>query len=452
MKKKITKKKGGADVKSVSADVQKIKEAVDQLAQPQYGEGRKPGQIFGIIKGPMAKDSAPYSFMNVAKALRERDWTYAKGEYSIHEDLLKNGYLAPESGILIPFDPVAIELCSPAMKGLCQKMMASDAARDPSNLQTLMRQKDLAAFGSDVLGGALVAPQLASSIVELLRPLVVTERAGAQVTQLPPSGQMSIARQTTDPTFEWLGENATITDSNPAFGNINLTSKKLAGLVKMSNDSLRFTNPGIEMIVRRSLAARGAISEDQAFLAGVGTSFTPKGIINYAGIQGHTATVTDTNGNTFSFEDPSLMIGKVLAAPDPEGPTAWIMRPELWAGLQNRRADAITAADGKGAPLWWISSGDISKGIPDKLRNVPVYTTTGVSNTRVKASGTDLTYALLGNFRHALIARAGVMEMALDGGGAYFAADQVAIRCIFRTDFALLQERPFVFCDQLLNR
>jgi HK97 family phage major capsid protein len=422
--------------------------ATKKLKQPVYGKGREPGQLFGIAVGGLPKDSDPYSFCNVVKAYQEKNWEYAKGEKLVHEDLLRAGYDGPVQGILCPFDPAAIEAQCPQLKGLREKMNPGSDAVDPSNWR---RVKALAAFGDDTTGGALVMPQMATSIVELLRPLVVMERAGTQVIQLPPSGQLSIARQTTDPAFAWLGENKEVSASDPAFGNINLSPKKAAGRVVMSNDSLRFTNPAIEMIVRRSLASRGALFEDQAYLEGTGSSFQPRGLINYAGIQTHTASTLGTDGNTFSFEDPSLMIGKVLAAPDPEGPTAFVMRPELSSGLMNRRADAVSANDGKGPALWWITAGDMEKGIPQRLRNVPAYTTTNVSNTRTKGSGAALTYVVLGNFRHAVIARSGVMELAMDQGGTYFDYDQTAVRAIFRVDFALLQERPFVLCDQLVN-
>ncbi|VTS05297.1 phage major capsid protein [Tuwongella immobilis] len=416
---------------------------------PQYAPGQNPGQLFGIVKGALPKDSAPYSYANIYRAIAEKDWSHAKGERLVHEDLVAAGFALPQNGgILVPLDPYAIEQTSPGLKGLVAKMALGAAAYEAAAKKGA---KALSAFGDDTTGGALVMPQMANSIIELMRPQVVVERAGAQTITLPPSGQLVMARQTTDPSFTWIGgENKTIADSEPNLGNLILSAKRAAGLVVMSNDSLRYTNPSIEVIVRNSLAARGAIFEDKAFLEGAGSSFEPRGIINHTGITPHTANTVGANGNTFSFEDPAVMISKVFAANDPTGPTAFIMRPELFAALSNRRADSVTAGDGKGASLFWLTMGDLAKGLPDRLRNVPVLQSTQISNTRVKGTGTTLTYTLLGNFRHALIARYGVMEMAMDQSGNYFANDQTAIRCIMRVDFALTQEKPFVFCDQLL--
>lgn len=445
-----TKKKGKGSVgKALAA----LNAALDQIAQPQHGANKSPGQLFGIIKGALPKDSAPYSYVNIHRAIAAKDWSLAKGERLIHEDLLKAGYSPPESGgILVPLDPGDIEAQCPSMRGLKAKMMPDLDGHLPQNLKAAgARVKTLSAYGDDTNGGALVMPMMATSIIELMRPQVVMERAGCQVIQLPPSGQLVFARQSTDPTFYWVGENTTITDTEPGFGNMIFSAKRAAGLVVLSNDSLRYTNPSIEVVTRNALASRGAIFEDKSFLEGPGSSFSPRGLINYAGITSHTATTVGTNGNTLAFEDPSLMIAKVFAANDAMGPTAWIVRPELWAGLANRRADSVTAADGRGPAMFWLTVGDVSNGLPDRLRNIPILPTTQVSNTRVKGSGVDLTYALLGNFRHAAIARSGVMEMAMDQSGNYFAADQSAIRCIMRVDFGLFQERPFILCDQLLN-
>ena len=438
---------------SLKANLDALEKTLKNVAKPVYGAGREPGNLFGIIKGAMTKDSAKYSMANVFRAFSEKSWEYAKLEYSIHQQLLKEGYSPPNKGILVPSDPRAIENECPRMKGLKEQMQLEGDSIDPDNLRRLVheRRKDLAAFGSDLLGGALVMPVLDNSIIELLRPLVVTERAGAQVMQLPPSGQISIAKQTTDPTFSWLGENTEIAKSDPGFGNIILSSKKAAGRVVMSADSVRFTNPGLEMITRNQLARRGAIFEDQAYIQGTGSSFQPRGITEYAGIVTHTATVTGTHGDTFSFEDPQLMIGKILANNDPEGPTGWLLHPTLQAGLLNRRADAVTAADGKGVPLFWANAADMEKGTPGKLRGVPMFPTTSMATDRVKGSGTTLTRIILGNFRHAVIARSGVMELAMAQDGAYFDYDQIGLRAIFRVDFALLQEGVFAVCDYLLN-
>lgn len=432
-----------------------LNQTIETKKKPNYEPGK--GQVtkglgenvFWATSGEVGKDSRPYSILNVVKMLQQKNKDYAKLECLVSHDMKMAGYQT-DGGWLIPFDPDSIENHCPNMRGLKSLLMPNPEAFDPQNMYRA--QKALSAYGPEPDGGALINPTLASSVLELLRAKVVTVEAGATEIQLPPSGQYTWARQTQDPTFSWVGENVAISSSQPAFGNVLFSAKKAAALVFLSNDSLLFTNPAIEVVVRQSLAEKGARFEDIAFLEGTGGSYQPLGIINQSGITSHTANYTPADGNTgyiFQPEDVLSMIAKVEEANDPQGITAFVMRPLLWAAIANRRADSVSAGDGKGAFMWWTTRGDMTAQPQKMLSGVKVLTTTALSQARTRGSASNLSYVLGGNFRRAMIARSGAMEINAASTGEEFKADQTVIRAIFRLDFQVSHTKPFVLCDQL---
>lgn len=432
-------------------------QAVEGLKTPKRVPGQPtPATVFSIRKGEDPLTSRHYSFTNVVKALRDGKWGKAKVERDAHNDLEAAGYRTSDGGFLVPSDPHSIATFAPQLAYMKELVRLPDDAVDsyygPSG------RKALAAFGSDVLGGALVNPVAANTIVELLRAQTVCIKAGAGELQLPQTGILNWARQTSDPTFYWVGENTAITPSDPSVGNIVFSAKTLAALVVMSNQSLNFSSPSIEIMVRQSLAAKGAIVQDAAFLEGSGGNFTPLGIKNISGITDYTSRTPapggiGTDGNTFQPEDAALMQALVEENNDNMGATAWIFRPMMCAALRNRRADAVTAGDKRGQFVNWISQSDPNSenGTRDLLNGLPALKTTSVSGTRSKgSSGSTLTYALTGNFRRMMIARSGVDEIAAQSTGSYFAANQTAIRYLSYLDMQVTHTLPFVVYDYLI--
>ena len=113
-------------MKTLAASLDAFNEAIAAANQPVYGNGRAPGQMFAISKGGLIRDSQPYSLFNVFKGFQQKDFSLCKGERLVHEDLLKAGYDAADSGMLIPFDPYTIERQCASMKGIGAKMCKGD--------------------------------------------------------------------------------------------------------------------------------------------------------------------------------------------------------------------------------------------------------------------------------------------------------------------------------------
>jgi HK97 family phage major capsid protein len=129
-------------------------------------------------------------------------------------------------------------------------------------------------------GGVLVPTEFSTDIIELLREMAVVRSMGPRIIPMP-TGSLQIPKITGGATATYLGETDNITADEQAFGTINLTWKKLAVIVPISNDLLRFEAVGADAIIRDDSLYAMISREDQAFLRGDGTENTPKGILNW---------------------------------------------------------------------------------------------------------------------------------------------------------------------------
>jgi len=109
-------------------------------------------------------------------------------------------------------------------------------------------EKALAASDA-VSGGFLVPPQFSQEIIEFLRPASVVRKLGPVIIPMP-TGTFRIPKMTQGSTFTYQGENSNAGKTQPTFGNVTLTFKKLSGVVPISNDLMRYSSPGADAIVR----------------------------------------------------------------------------------------------------------------------------------------------------------------------------------------------------------
>jgi HK97 family phage major capsid protein/HK97 family phage prohead protease len=103
----------------------------------------------------------------------------------------------------------------------------------------------------------------ASEFVEMLRPATIIGRIPG-LTRVP--FNQKIPRGTGDPTAYWVGEGAVKPLSAMAFDSVELLFNKVAGIVPMTEELMRFSNPSAERIVRDALVAAIAYLTDRDFL------------------------------------------------------------------------------------------------------------------------------------------------------------------------------------------
>jgi HK97 family phage major capsid protein len=412
--------------------------------------------------GPVCQDSAGYSVLKAAAfALGYVGPEQAKEEIHAHQQLrdLYAGYgFSPHHGqqsFLVPLASAHLPAFEPQGRRLRdelhQKMTAHAGKFDPDEADWIGRRAGFRAkalgVGTDTAGGTLVPLPLLGELIDLQRSMEVFATAGAREVALPPGGRVQFPKLTAASTAYWVGEGGPVTESQPTTGNLDLQAKKLGVLVKLNNELLRFASPSAEGLVRHDMARAAALKADLAMLEGTGGTQI-KGLITYSGIGTHTASTTGANGDTFQPADVALMDSKLPDAVD--APTAWVMRKAMFAALMNRRADAVTASDAKG-PFLLRGPSQAPAALPGELYGTRVVRSAQVSNTRVKNSGTTLTYVLLGYFPDWVVARMGVMEFLASGmGDTALQNDQTVLRGIQHIDAGPRHPASFVLCDQLI--
>ncbi|HSQ58500.1 MAG TPA: phage major capsid protein [Gemmata sp.] len=412
--------------------------------------------------GPVCQDSAGYSVLKAAAfALGYVGPDQAKEEIHAHQQLrdLYAGYgFMPHHGqqsFLVPLASAHLPAFEPQGRRLRdelhQKMTAHATKFDPDEADWIARRAGFAkkSLGTitDTAGGTLVPLPMLGELIDLQRSMEVFATAGAREVALPPGGRIQFPKLTAASTAYWVGEGGPITESQPTTGNLDLQAKKLGVLVKLNNELLRFASPSAEGLVRHDMARAAALKADLAMLEGTGGTQI-KGLITYSGIATHTASTTGANGDTFQPQDVATMESLLPDAVD--APTAWVMRKAMFAALMNRRADAVSASDGKG-PFMLRGPTQTPSSLPGELYGTRVVRSAQVSASRVKGGGTNLTYILLGYFPDWVVARMGVMEFLASGlGDTALTNDQTVLRGIQHIDAGPRHAASFVLCDQLL--
>jgi HK97 family phage major capsid protein len=437
---------------------------VDDLGTPILGAP-------AVIKGEMGSGHRPLRIINIVKAMINKDWGFAKEERDVSDRLVAAGYFkAHDGGVLFPFAPHHIpdehkSLREEVLKRLPVYVDPGEFAHHLKQHPAIAKayglvEKDLK-LGDDTLGGYLVQTTQRDSVIDLMRNMVVMQRAGAQEIPLPPSGNTTWPKLASDPTFAWgdPDRSSAIGVSNITFDVLRLRGKQMIGAMALPNDLIRYSSPSVELIARTSLASAAAVAEDLAWLEGAGTDLEPKGLTNYpfsvaetptrGSITLHVAGTVGGSGNTFTPEDVATMMALYEESNDPSQATAWIMRPRMWSSIKNRRADAVTANDAKGPFLFPVSRGDMGRAPERRLDDVPVLTTLQAQRDRVKVA-TNLVYILVGNFSRWIIARSGALELAASEH-VRFLQDQTVLKAILRGDAGPSHESSFCITDTLLQ-
>ena len=460
----------------VNDRLESLEKSVEEARKPQYPFG-VPG-AFGIRKGEDPLTSRPYSLMRLAKALKMRQnntpgWDeHAKVELDLSKRLGDAYYTGASwaefgSGVIMPLasdlmptedrqtnDGKLLKGMSRELVAECQQIMKCGGSFDADELAYVMAKagmpiaKDLSAHTATT-GGNLVAAASQGELIELLRSIELFSRAGAMTIDLPPQGSITFPRVTGSVTIAATSEGATISESTPSFGALTLQAKPYSGFTDIPDELFRFsTSVAVESWLRSEFAREIALKADRDMINGLGGT-SIRGIVNYSGITTVIAGTTGGNGDTLLPEDPVRLYAQIADdnAPVDRG-FFFAMTNTLWAGLTTKKAST------SGEFMFAVATQSVGGGRPAKsLNGETVLTSTQIPVNRTKGSGTTLTLLLGGVGPEWMIARAGVVEVAMTNSDSTKFQNRIStLRGTQYIDAGPRHEASFGMIDDLLNQ
>lgn len=294
--------------------------------------------------------------------------------------------------------------------------------------------------GDDAAGGYWVPPQILADFIELLRPNVVVEAAGATVIDDLVGSPVEIPKQTGGATAYWVGENEDLTASDVTAGQLKLEPHELGALVKLSARLLRISSPGAEGIVRADMARVLAEAVDLAALRGSGSSSQPLGVGQTSGIG---TEAIGANGGRCTLEYADKMRQNLAVANALKGKLGYVSHPTVFGGMRRERIANFSGQAAGG----YVFAGFSDSALKDKL-GYPFFETTQLPTNLTKGTGTTLSEVYFGNWSELIIGMWGGLELlasnvAADGTTGAFVRNQVWIRAIMEVDTAVRNAASF---------
>lgn len=245
-------------------------------------------------------------------------------------------------------------------------------------------------------GGILVpTPAAQGGIMPILRLASSFIDAGPAPVQLI-NGQFSQARGLAGASASYVAEGAAKPVSTPTFDAISMRSKKLAGIVPLTNEARKWAVPNIEAYVREDLRNAMAVTMDLNAYLGTGSGSSPLGILNKSGVQTFTPTFASATAPTLAELDAfatGLILKLTTANIFANGKWRWLMPyrtamriADMRDGNGNKAFPEMDLGRA-GGPLW--------KGFPVIITSqIPTNLGTGTDETTVAL--VDFTHVLFG--------------------------------------------------------
>jgi HK97 family phage major capsid protein len=286
---------------------------------------------------------------------------------------------------------------------------------------------------SDAAGGGVLIPtQWSGEVIELLKEATIFRRMNPRIVPMP-TGSMQMSKITAGATASYIGESQNLPTSEPTFGQINLTWKKLAVLIPVSNDLLRFNTEGADAIVRDDAVGAMSTREDQAFLRDDGSQFTPKGILNWV----PTAHQFDANATVNLANVTADLAAQILLLREAHCRflrPAWIMAPRTefyLLSVRDANGNFAYRDEMLRGTLWGFPYGSTTE-FPTNL-----------------GSGSDESQIMLADFADILLGESNTLEVMASDVAAYhdgsavqaaFSLDQTVLRLIAHHDIGVRHE------------
>ena len=258
--------------------------------------------------------------------------------------------------------------------------------------------------GAAAAGGYLVATDNLS-FIELLRARSFVFNAGAQRLS-DMVGNVTIPRQTASVSTYWLSnESASLTESQPTFGQLALTPKTVGAYTEYSRQLTIQSSPDAEGLVRKDLATAAAMAIDQGVISGNGANGQPTGLLNTSG-------VGSVAGGTIGYAGILEFQGDVAGSNALSGGSIYVTTPAVAILLKQRQRFATTDS-----PLW---DGNVYEGTVEGFR--------ALSTNLIPAST-----MIFGDFSQIIVAEWGALVVEVNPF-TNFAAGIIGARVMYTVD------------------
>jgi|688.fasta_scaffold66932_3 HK97 family phage major capsid protein len=285
------------------------------------------------------------------------------------------------------------------------------------------------------LGGSLVFEDFSNSLIRLVETFGVSMNLAQRVTMS--SDTLLVPKRLSGVTGYWLGENTTITTSDPTATMVQMVLKKLAAATRVSNELLADNAISVAQWLVQEYATTISGTLDDAFFNGDGT------LGSYGGIRGleqindgtHTASVVSAaSGNTtLATLDIDDYLRALAALPRYAiGTSAWYMHPAVYhQSVQRMMLSSGTVGSGTvGALAGGNTAANLAQGTPNTFLGLPVVWVLKMRSAPI----TNQIYAYVGDLSlSSIMANKGDMQIA-SSTDRYFEVDQTAWRVTYRVD------------------
>jgi HK97 family phage major capsid protein/HK97 family phage prohead protease len=311
---------------------------------------------------------------------------------------------------------------------------ATKAYRGPSHPVVRAYAKALS-MDIGTAGGFIVPPEFIQAIIPRLYQRAVVRKAGAASVPMP-KATIGWPTVVSGSTTYWVGSHAgPLPLTQPGFGQLNAQTHKLAALIPVSNDLIRFAVDEFDQQLGEMLIDEVAVAEDISFLRGDGTQNTPSGLKSFAA-QANTYTslnVIVSSGMTPAeiVIDLQAAVNALLLSSTPMVSPGWVMSSSTSTylmGLQNSEGLFIFK----------------EMSLKGTLFRIPFYQTVNIPTNLNGGSDSEI---YLADFDQAICFDGLEFELALaqkggdwtDANGAHaaFAEDSALVRAICQRDFKM---------------
>jgi HK97 family phage major capsid protein len=301
-------------------------------------------------------------------------------------------------------------------------------------------QKAMDTGTSGAGGGYTIPSEYVPTLIEMQRANSVAIQAGATVMDSLKGSPVLIPKQLSSATVAWLGQNTSISLSDPSFGQVSMTPKTMAIRCQYSNLLQILSQPGMDKILQRDLAKVCGLELDRVALRGSGSSNQPLGLNGMSGLGTY---AIGANGGDLTRQDLLKMVGVVDDANALTGKLAFVMNPKAKRVLKNERIAQYSGQTLGEYVQYPLTDLTLAKGL-----DYPVYSTTQIPTNLTKSSSSDCSEVYFGNWEELMIGIWGGLEiLATNIGGNAWAQNAIEVRLIQNCDVQVRHAQSFVLCS-----